>query len=92
LVITNGRVWPARSPHATFLPISIEPRGQNRRCLIHRAEIAAIPAVDFDRALQIVLAAPIEDLEWIVKRHFSRSALRRIPLARRDDAIRWLGA
>jgi hypothetical protein len=39
-----------------------------------------------------VLAAPIEDLEWIVKRHFSRSALRRIPLARRDDAIRWLGA
>jgi hypothetical protein len=38
------------------------------------------------------LAAPIEDLERIVKRHFSRSALRRIRLARRDDAIRQLGA
>jgi hypothetical protein len=55
-------------------------------------KIESTLTVEFDQALQIVLAGPIEDLERIARRYFSPPALRRARLERRDEAIRRLGA
>jgi hypothetical protein len=48
------------------------------------------PEIDRDRALELILRAPIDELEELARRHFSPAALRRRRLARRDEAIRFL--
>jgi hypothetical protein len=47
---------------------------------------------DRKRALELVLTAPIGELEQLARWHFSLSALRRRRLERRDNAFRRLAA
>jgi hypothetical protein len=50
------------------------------------------PDDDCKRALALLLTAPIDELEQIARRDFSRSALRRRRLERRDNEFRRIGA
>jgi hypothetical protein len=52
------------------------------------ADIGAL--ADRKRALELVLTAPIDELEQIGRRHFSPSALRRRRLDERDEQVRGL--